>query len=190
MSELTFSQPARSNLILPILIAVVVLGVGGGLLFHFMPHKTADLAITQTQVYPIHVEYKRQQAGGFKVLDNSSTSEDDLYVVPTLRIEDKLGMPLYIKDFTATLNTASGEIHTSAIEKTDLDTVFAAYPAVKPLVGTPLLRETAIAPDKPTEGTLLLQFPITKAAWDGRQSASITIDFYHQPSLTVAIPKP
>ena len=35
----------------------------------------------------------------------------------------------------------------------------------------------------------MLQFPITEKAWNDRQSATLTIDLYHQAPLTIVIPK-
>jgi hypothetical protein len=36
---------------------------------------------------------------------------------------------------------------------------------------------------------LLFQFPIAKDIWDHRQSATITVDLYHQAPQTITIPK-
>lgn len=187
----SFAQPASRNLALPILIAVLVLGVGAALAYHFIPRSEASATITGVLVHPIKTTFKQEaQNNGFKVMKQKEVSEFDLYIIPTVRIDDHLSIPLFLKDFTVTLTTPDGELHASAIEQSDLPTVYNAFPDIKPLMPTPLLRESSVAPKQSAEGTLLLQFPIPQSTWDTRQSATLTIDFYHQPSLTIPFPKP
>jgi len=165
--QLTFAQPVRRNLLAPVLIAFLVLGIVITLLIRATPHKTADITITRTVVVPTHTVFK------------SNT---------TLHIGDELHLPLFLKDFTATLTTADGqEITTSATEQQDLDTVYTAFPALKPLASEPLLRETMIGPGKSAEGMLLLHFPVTKSVWDSRRTATLNVDLYHQGQQSVLI---
>jgi hypothetical protein len=190
VAELTFAQSVRRNYTAPIIVAVVILGIAGGILHGLMPQRTMALKVTRETVYPIRVAAERPQASGFKVLGPPVSSEQGVYVVTTLHIDNKLNVPLFLKDFTATVTLPNGEMHTSAIEKQDLDTVYSAFPDLRSLMATPLLRETAVDPGKTSDGTLLLQFPMRQSDWNQRQSATLTIDFYHQPSVTVPIPKP
>ena len=46
VSDLKFAQPARRNLLAPVLLAFLILGIVLALLLRFTPHKTADLTIT------------------------------------------------------------------------------------------------------------------------------------------------
>ncbi|MCU1224902.1 MAG: hypothetical protein JWQ42_2995 [Edaphobacter sp.] len=184
MPEPTFAQPDRRNLLAPVLIAFVVLGIVIALLLRYTPHKTADLAITHTAVYPAHTVFTSDS-----ILVNRDRDQDDLYVLATLRVEDRLNLPLFLKDFTATLTTADGEqLTTNAVEKTDLSNLYSTFPALKKLASDPLLRETLINPHQSAEGMVLLHFPVTQAAWDARRSATLNIDFYHQGPLTITIP--
>ncbi len=188
MSDPTFAQPERRNYAVPILIALVLLGAAGGLLYREFAKRVVIAAVTHTTLHPIKVTYKRApQTGGFRVLA-SQQGESDLYVIPDVRIENHLTVPLFLKDFTITMTLADGEMRTAAIEKNDLDTVYASFPEIKPLMGEPLLRETEIAPGQTAEGTLLAQFPVPQSTWDKRLSASVTVDFYHQDSMTIPIP--
>jgi hypothetical protein len=174
----------------PIVAALVVLTIAGGLLYRHMAKQIVIGTVTHTAVYPVHVKYRSQpQASSFKIIDQGN-GEQDLYVALTLRIENHLTAPLFLKDFTITLTTPDGEISTIAIEKQDLNTVYTAFPDVKPLMVSPLLRETDVPPGETREGTLLAQFAIPQKLWDERKSATITVDFYHQDSMTVAVPKP
>jgi len=182
--EIHLHQPAHRNLLAPVLIAFVILGIAIALLIRFTPHRVADLEITHTAVYPSHIVFK---SGSLVV--GSDKVEDDLYVPTTLRITDRLNLPLFIKDFTATLTTADGDIlTTSAAEKTDLAATYVTFPALKDMASEPLLRETLINPGNSAEGMVLLHFPVTLETWNHRRSAVLHIDFYHQGPLSITIP--
>lgn len=184
VSDIKFAQPARRNLLAPVLIAFVVLGIVLALVLRYTPHRTADLAITKTAVYPAHTVFTTDT-----ILVGKERAQDDLYVLVNVRIDDRLNLPLFLKDFTATLTTADGEeLHTSATEQQDLDAVYVTFPALKKLSSTPLLRETLIERGKSAEGMVLLHFPVTKEVWDRRKSAVLSIDLYHQGPITVVIP--
>ena len=186
MSDLTFAQPARRNLLAPVLIAFVLLGVVLALVLRYTPHKTAEVTITGTSVYPAHTVFKSDS-----ILVGTDRAQDDLYVLATLRIEDRLHLPLFLKDFTATLVTADDEVfHTSAAEKQEIPALFVTFPPLEKLASTPLLRETLIPPGQSAEGMILLHFPVNQATWNSRKSATLNIDLYHQGPLTILIPNP
>jgi len=183
VSELKFAQPARRNLLVPVLLAFLILGIILALLLEFTPHKTADLTVAHTIVYPIHTVFKSDS-----IVVGSQHAEDDLYVFTTLRIDDRLHLPLFLKDFTATLTTAEGEeITTSAVEQRDLENVYTSFPDLKPLATEPLLRDTMISPGQFAQGMVLLHFPVTKDVWDHRRSAVLNVDLYHQGEQPVLI---
>ena len=183
VSDLKFAQPARRNLLVPVLLAFLILGIVLALVLKFTPHKTADLTITRTAIYPAHTVFRSES-----IIVANQHAEDDLYVLTTLRIDDRLHLPLFLKDFTATLTTAEGEeITTSAVEKQDLDNVYTSFPELKPLASEPLLRETMISPGQSAEGMVLLHFPVTKEIWDHRRTAVLNVDLYHQGEQEVLI---
>jgi hypothetical protein len=186
VSDLTFAQPARRNLLAPVLIAFVLLGVVIALVLRYTPHKTADVAITGISVYPAHTVFKSDS-----ILVGTDRAQDDLYVLISLRVDDRLNLPLFLKDFPATLTTAEGEeLHTSATEKQDISALFVTFPALEKLASPPLLRETLIPPGQSAEGMVLLHFPVTQATWNSRKSAILNIDLYHQGPLAILIPNP
>lgn len=191
MADLTFAQPERRNLARPALIAAAVLIAVFAILYAVNPHQTAEIQVTRAVIYPAHLVYKAEKMqSGMHVVGRADAAEDDLYVLATIHIADKLGVPLFLKDFTATLTNPDGTVfQTSAVEQGDLKAVFAAFPAVGDLATRPLLRESSVAPKQSVDGMVLLQFPVPQAVWDQRKSATVTIDFYHQPSMTVEIPK-
>jgi hypothetical protein len=183
VSQLTFAQPVRRNLLAPVLIAFLLLGIVLALVIRATPHRTPDLTITRTIVFPAHTVFKSNTT-----LVGHDQSQDDLYILTTLRIDDQLHLPLFLKDFTATLTTADGqELTTSATEKDDLPAVYAAFPDLKTLASEPLLRETMIAPGQSAEGMVVLHFPVTKEVWDHRRTATLNLDLYHQGQQSVLI---
>jgi hypothetical protein len=185
VSDLKFAQPAQRNLLVPVLLAFLILGIILALVVRLNPHRTPELTITRTVVVPTHIVFKSET-----IVVSNQHAEDHLYVLATLRIDDRLRLPLYLKDFTATLTTATGEeLTTSAIEKQDLENVYTSFPELKPFATEPLLRETWIDPGKSAEGMILLRFPVAKDVWDHRRSAVINIDFYHQGTQQVEIPQ-
>jgi hypothetical protein len=183
VAQLTFAQPGRRNLLTPVLLAFLILGIVLALVIRATPRRTADLTITHTVVVPTHTVLKSDS-----IVVGHDQSQDDLYVLVTLRIDDNLHLPLFLKDFTATLTTAEGEeLTTSAIEKQDLPTVYTAFPALHSLASPPLLRESMINPGQSAEGMILLHFSITQAVWDHRRNAILNIDLYHQGQQGVRI---
>lgn len=179
----TFPQPARTNLLAPVLVAFLVLGIIIALFIRFTPNKTADLAVSHTIVFPTHIVI-----GSGSIVVGHDTAEDTLYVLTTLHVDDRLRFPLFIKDFTATLTTAEGEdITTSAVEKDDIPNLLVSFPGLKPLATEPLLRETVIEPGQSAEGMVILHFPVTQSVWDHRQAAILNIDLYHQGNQPVTI---
>ena len=190
MADVSFTQPERRNLALPIVVALLVLGLAGFLLFHYTPHQTADVEVTQVDLVPTHVVFKSETN-----VVGSDQSIDTLYVLATVRITDRLRLPLFLKDMTATLTTADGSagIATSAVERGDLLNLYTSFPAVKKIAAaepvSPLLRESRINPGQTVEGFVVLHFPITPDLWQNRRDAVLTIDLYHQGSLSVSLPK-
>src|SRR5579862_6183836 len=98
VSDLKFAQPVRRNLLVPVLLAFLILGIILALVLRFTPHKTAELAITRTVVFPTHTVFKSET-----IVVSNQHAEDELYILTTLRIDDRLHLPLFLKDFTATL---------------------------------------------------------------------------------------
>ena len=191
MADLTFTQPARRNLLVPILLALVVLAGAVFAVLRYTPRTTADVAVTRVSVFPSHVVFK----SGSIVL-NSDQVQDDLYVLVTLRLTNHLRLPLFLKDFTGTLTPSAAiggaPISESAIEKPDLANLFVTFPGLKKAAeaqgAPPLYRDTRIDPGKTAEGYIALHFSGKPALWDERASATLAIDLYHQQPLAVPIP--
>jgi hypothetical protein len=180
-----FEQPARRNLLAPVLIAFLVLGIVIALVIRYTPHTVADVSVTHMAAYPAHTVYRSDT-----ILVGRDTSQDDFYALVTVRLTDRLNLPLFIKDFTGTLTTEDGEeIHGTASQKGDLESLYTTFPALRPLASKPLVRDTLISPGDTSEGMVLLHFPVSAETWNKRRSAVLNIDLYHQGPLVVALPQ-
>ncbi len=190
MADDLFSSPERPNYTLPILLAVAVLALAGFFIYRNTPHTTADIAITHVDLFPAHVEF----ASDSNIVGVSRQSEDVLYVLATVRITDRLRLPLFLKDFTASLIPSDGSLPpaTSAIERSDLLNLYSTFPGLGTLAqhqtAPPLLRESRIDPGQTVTGFVLLHFPVKPEVWNTRNDFVLTVDLYHQPSLSVALP--
>ena len=185
MSDPKFAQSARSNLLAPVLIAFLLLGIALALVLRYTPHKVADIAIVHTAVYPAHTVFKSET-----ILVGRDRSQDDLYVLVTVTVTDRLNLPIFLKDFTGTLVTADGEeVAGTAAQKGELDNLYTTFPALRPLASAPLLRETLISPNNSESGMVLLHFPVAAETWNRRRSAALNIDLYHQGPMSVTIPQ-
>jgi hypothetical protein len=186
MADFSLSQPERRNFLVPIVIVLALAAVAFGLIYAFTPHRVAELSVTHTAILPTHTVFESKSI----MVGARDQAEDDLYVVATVKIEDKLRLPIFIKDITGTLTTSDGaQVSASAAQKNDLQSIYTSFPKLKPMTSAPLLRETAIQPGQSAEGMVLLHFSVPQSAWDQRSGATITIDTYHQGPLTVDIPK-
>jgi hypothetical protein len=185
VSEPKFAQPARRNLLAPVLIAFLLLGIALALVLRYTPHKIADVAIVHTAVYPAHTVFKSET-----ILVGRDRSQDDLYVLVTVAVTDRLNLPIFLKDFTGTLVTADGEeVPGTAAQKGELDNLYTTFPAIRPLASAPLLRETLISPGNSESGMVLLHFPVAAETWNHRRSAALNIDLYHQGPISITIPQ-
>ena len=185
MSEPKFSQPARRNLLAPVLIAFLLLGIAIALLVRYTPHSVAEINVVHTAVYPAHTVFKSDT-----ILVGRDRTQDDLYALVTINMTDRLNLPIFIKDFTGTLVSSDGtQIPGTASQKGDLENLYTTFPALRPMSSAPLLRETLISPGASVNGMVLLHFPVSADTWNHRRSASLNIDLYHQGVVSAAIPQ-
>ncbi len=185
MSDPTFAPPERRSFLVPILLAVALLAAAAGFAIHFYPATTVDIAHLNTTLLPTHTVFKSNSI----VLGPPQTS-DVLFVASTIRVDNKLRIPITLDDFSCTFTDPTGAVLTvKASTNSDLAAQQTSFPAIKPLMATPLRRDLSIDPGKSASGTILLSFPFTKEQWDARKSATIQVDIYHGQHLYVDIPK-
>jgi hypothetical protein len=73
----------------------------------------------------------------------------------------------------------------------DFDRYFQAYPALREHATEPLKAETRITPGAEVRGTVLFGFPVSKDAFDKRESLSVTVEPYDsRPMVLSEKPQP
>ncbi len=182
MPELNIGPPPTASRHGLMITLGVLLLLGGGLAFYYS-RQVAHLSVPHVETYQTQVVFK-----SFSIALGQKT-ENDLYVMPTLRVQNGYRVPLFLQDFKSTLIFADGsELNADAVNKKDLAEVVRMFPDIRPKMTPMLDRDTEIVPGATAEGMVVLQFPISKEEWDKKKSAGLTVSFYHQAPLTVAIP--
>ena len=189
MSDLNLGPAPERSPLKAILIALAILIVVAVAVFYLNPRKTAELSVPKVQLYAAHTTFNAE-SGGVHVIGQGAHTEDDLYVVATVHIEDKLRLPIFIDTVTSTYTTSSDEtLDTTAPNAADLARIEESFPALTPMMSHPLDRQTQIASGAPVEGTVLLHFPgLTEKDWKARKSATLTVHLAHQAPQTITIP--
>jgi hypothetical protein len=191
MSDLNLGPAQSSSPTKAILLAVIVLALVAGAVYYLNPRKTAELSVPRVQLYAAQTAFKAEDSNsGMHVIGQSAHVENDLYVVATLHIDDKLRLPLFLTTVTATYTSPKDEtLDTTSPSAADLARIQESFPALTPMMPQPLDGQTQIAPGASAEGTVLLHFPgLTEADWKARKSAIITVNLAHQAPQTVTIP--
>ncbi len=186
MSDPTFTQPERRSYLVPILIAAAALAIAIFVATRFFPATTVNIAHVHTDVLPTHTVFKSDS-----IVVGRDSAADILYIAETLTIDNQLRQPIDLDNFTLTFINAQGaQLTPRAIDKADLPNLELSFPALKPLLAHPLLRETSIDPGKQATGTILFALQVPQKMYDTRQSATVKVDLYHLNPIYETIPKP
>ena len=192
--DLQIAPPPDPNPLVPkLVIAAVVMVLIGVAIYMFNPRKTAEIVVQKTELFAPHTEFK-QMPSSSRVIGAPAQSEDDVYVVATVSITDKLRLPLFLDSVSATMTTDAGSIQATNVSPIDLPRLEQIFPQITPLVSPPaappLRFEDTVSPGATRLGTIVFLFPQTSAkAWAAKKSASLTITFAHDAApITVPIP--
>lgn len=172
-----------------IAISVLVLIVVAVIVFLVNPRETAVLKLDRVNVYAPHTEYK-QTPGAMHVAGLANTTEDDLYVVATVSMTDKIRLPLFISGTTVTLTNADG----TAVEATGVAPQYygrltRTFPPLGGFLSKPLYDGDQIDPKQTETGNVLVLFPgLTEQAWHAKKSAVLTISLRNQAPQTITLP--
>lgn len=167
------------------MIAIVFLALAFLVARHFFPATTVNIEHVHTDVLAKTTVFKSDTI----VVGTPETSHT-LLVATTIRVENERKYPIFLDDFTLTLTDPTGaQMAVKAVQKMDVATTEGIFPDVKPLMVTPLLRDTSIDPGKSVQGTLLFSLPLPRSTWDTRKSAEIQVDIYHGHPVYTTIPK-
>jgi hypothetical protein len=175
-------------------IAGAVMVVVGVAVYFLNPRKTAEASVQKVSLFAPHTEMKAVGGVGH-VIGQAASSEDDLYVIATVSITDKLRLPIFLDGHSASMTAADGStIEATVVQRAELPQLEETFPQILPLVSPPEAQpisfDDAIAPGATRVGSVVLLFPqITAEAWKTKKSATLTIELEHNaPSLTVALP--
>lgn len=190
MADLQFAPPAERSPWTAIIIAVVVLAAVGAAIFYFNPHRVADLSVPHVDVFAPHTEFSSLKgASGMNIIQTGTNAEDNLYIVATVHIDNKLRLPLFITGVQGTLTDATGQLYNAhTIGAIDLGRLETTFPQITPMVTHPLQDDDQVPAKSSLDRQVLLLFPTFNAdTWQKKKAASITLNFAHQEPQTVAI---
>lgn len=194
-SDLQIAPPPDQNNPVPkFLIASLVMIVAGLAVYMLNPRKTAEMTVQKVEIFAPHTQMKAM-AGDNQVIGTPAAAEDDLYVVATVQVIDKLRLPIFLDSYSATMTTAEGATVDATIVAADyLPRVEATFPAILPLVSPPAAPpihfEDSVAAKSTRVGTVVLLFPqISAKAWQAKKSATLTMNLAHDAApLTAPLP--
>ncbi len=183
--EPSFALEERRSFLVPGLIALVVLIIGIAIGIKLFPSTRVEGSVTDTKLFAAKTVFHSDT-----IVVGANETDETLFVATTVKLDNKLRTPSTFDDATMVLTDGTGaQLTAKAAQKSELPNMMGMFPAVKPLIATPLFRETEMAPGASAEGTLIFSFPVPQSVWDTRKSAEITVDIYHQPSFKISVPQ-
>ena len=189
MPDLNLGPAPQTNPLKSILIAIVILAAIAAAVFYLNPRKTAELTISNVQLYAAHTA-TNSQSDGFRIVGQAAETDDDLYIVATVNLQNKLRLPIFIQSIDATYTTPDNTImDAQALNPTDIARLEETFPALTPLISNPLSFDPAIDPGTTAKGTILLHFSgLTEKSWKARKSATLTVNLAHQNPISITMP--
>ena len=192
MSDLQLAPARGRTPVVAIGIALLVLVITAAAVFLLNPRRTAELTVTDVKTFAPHTTFKDlpTESKSMHVLDQAPASEDNLYIVATVRLADKLRLPLYISGWNATLTEQDGSlVEATPVPARDVERLTDIFPALAPMVKAPLHDGDQVLPSTTREGTVILLFPgITQDAWKSRKLGKLTINLRNQAPQAVVLP--
>ena len=189
MPDLNLGPAPQTSPLKSILTAIAILAAIAAAVFYLNPRKTANLTISNVQLYAAHTVTKGQQ-NGFRIVGQAPEIDNDLYVIATVNLQNKLLLPIFIQSIDATYTTTDNTFDTAkALTPSDIARLEQTFPALTPLISNTLSFDPAIDPGATTKGTILLHFSnLTEKSWKARKSATLTVNLAHQNPQTTPIP--
>jgi hypothetical protein len=193
-SDLQIAPPPDENRLIPkLVIAGVVMILIGVAVYLLNPRKTAEIKVQKTELFSPHTEFK-QMPGNSQIIGAPSESEDDVYVVATVSITDKLRLPIFLDSVSASMTTDTGSTEATNVSPLDLPRLEQIFPQITPLVSppaaVPLHFQDAVSPGATRVGTIVFLFPkISAKAWAAKKSATLTVNLAND-AAPINVPLP
>jgi hypothetical protein len=166
--------------------AVVAASIGAYVYFGQKPPVATGEIIRLTAV-PIHSETQGPAEPG---LQGQAEVFDEVLLLARVKLHNQSKLPLFLHDMYASLSLPDElERRSLAVNKTDFNRAFVAYPQLQPLKGEPLVRDITIEPGQTVEGMMLFPYPITGDEYNKKTSLDLNVIFLHQKTLTMPAPK-
>lgn len=166
--------------------ALVAASIGAYVYFGQKPPVAAGEIIRLTAI-PIHSETQTSAEPG---MQGQAEVFDEVLVMAQVKLHNQSKLPLFLHDMYAALSLPDElERRSLAVNKTDFNRAFVAYPQLLPLKGEPLVRDITIEPGQTVEGLVLFPYPITGDQYNKKTALDINVIFLHQKTLTMSAPK-
>jgi hypothetical protein len=198
MADLSLAPAEQRSLLKPILIAVIALALIAFAVFWFNPRGVADVTVPHVDLFAPHTEFKSlTPKAGMHVLSKDKVTgpigagaEDNLYVVATVHIDNKLRLPIFVSSVEATITTADGEQHPAAVvHASELPRLEQMFPNIATLAPHPINDSDPAPPKGQLEGQVVLLFAtLTADDWHKKKAADLTLVPAHQDPITVKLP--
>lgn len=154
--------------IAPWLVAAVVIAVGAYLFVRF----TEAPPVAEGKITKL---FAVQQPGVDRVI-----------VGIEIHLKNAYEKEIYVRGINAKLVTADKQEFTDqAAAGGEHQSYFKAIPGLKQSDAPPLAFDTKLTPGQETTGLLIVGFPVTKDAFDHRQSLEVRLDFYGMKPVTL-----
>jgi len=190
MPDSVLTPPSEYSPLRAVLISALVLAVVGVAVFFLNPRKTAELKVTHEDLFAPHIKYAAMTGDGAHVVGAAEQGEDDLYVVATVRLENKLRLPIFPNSWAATMITPEDTVaEATPVSPQEYPRLLQSFPQLAPMLTHPIASDAKAAPGKTIEGTVLLLFPnVTADLWKKKKSAALTLTLAHQDPQTAVLP--
>jgi hypothetical protein len=182
-----FASEKAKNPILLILLAIGFLYAFVALFSYMETRTTAKITIPKVEIFAPHTTFA-EDTGRIHEIGQAAHTEDDLYVAATLHLKNNINFPLLIDTIQPLYTDSTGAtLEGQTISHNDLPRLEETFPALTPMLPSTFPLE--IKPNATADGAILLHFPgLTADKWKARKSTTITLNFLHQPPITIPIP--
>lgn len=149
------------------------------------PAKIVAIAVGAVLVVVLIASFlKRAQPQATGSLDNVAAIEipDQVQTMAalTFTIRNTSDKILYVRTLQGKIKSDAGESSADAVSAVDFERYFQAFPELKDGAQPALSPENKIQPGEVTSRTIIVVFPVSKNAFNLRQSTSVVIQPYDQ----------
>lgn len=116
----------------------------------------------------------------------SAEMNDNVMVRVDLKFDNATEGKLWIKNISSEVQAPDGKTYTDgAAPAIDVNRYLTAFPALAEGKIEPLKEEMQIPPKGSQAGMVVFSYPVNKAAFDGRKSFAVRIDFYDRSPMVL-----